>query len=70
MPGADVATALGLPLHCYEHLVDQIAQSNSAAGFTWPRFDENTPAGLCYTSGTTGNPKVDKNSCYDTFTSC
>ncbi len=25
--------------------------------FTWPLFDENTAAGLCYTSGTTGNPK-------------
>jgi fatty-acyl-CoA synthase len=23
----------------------------------WGGFDENTPAGLCYTSGTTGNPK-------------
>jgi fatty-acyl-CoA synthase len=25
--------------------------------FHWPEFDENTAAGLCYTSGTTGNPK-------------
>ncbi|MBS0402879.1 MAG: AMP-binding protein, partial [Proteobacteria bacterium] len=25
--------------------------------YTWPQFDENTAAGLCYTSGTTGNPK-------------
>ena len=25
--------------------------------FAWVRFDENTAAGLCYTSGTTGNPK-------------
>ena len=25
--------------------------------FRWARFDENTAAGLCYTSGTTGNPK-------------
>ena len=24
---------------------------------TWGDFDENTPCGLCYTSGTTGNPK-------------
>lgn len=23
----------------------------------WGNFDENTPCGLCYTSGTTGNPK-------------
>ena len=27
------------------------------ADFTWGTFDENTAAGLCYTSGTTGNPK-------------
>lgn len=26
-------------------------------GFEWPQFDENTACGLCYTSGTTGNPK-------------
>ncbi len=25
--------------------------------FTWAQFDENTAAGMCYTSGTTGNPK-------------
>jgi fatty-acyl-CoA synthase len=25
--------------------------------FTWRSFDENTAAGLCYTSGTTGEPK-------------
>ncbi len=25
--------------------------------FAWKDFDENTAAGLCYTSGTTGNPK-------------
>lgn len=25
--------------------------------FPWPEFDENTAAGLCYTSGTTGLPK-------------
>lgn len=27
------------------------------AEFTWPELDENTPMGLCYTSGTTGKPK-------------
>ncbi|MFV2092704.1 MAG: long-chain-fatty-acid--CoA ligase [Hyphomicrobiales bacterium] len=26
-------------------------------GFSWPKLDENTACGLCYTSGTTGNPK-------------
>ena len=25
--------------------------------FDWPEFDENSPLGLCYTSGTTGKPK-------------
>jgi fatty-acyl-CoA synthase len=25
--------------------------------FAWKTFDENTAAGMCYTSGTTGNPK-------------
>ena len=37
---------------CYEDLLDQA--STDAA---WGAFDEQTPAGLCYTSGTTGNPK-------------
>jgi len=27
------------------------------ATFAWPELDENAPMGLCYTSGTTGNPK-------------
>ena len=34
---------------------DYIAQSDS--DFVWAVFDENTAAGLCYTSGTTGHPK-------------
>jgi acyl-CoA synthetase (AMP-forming)/AMP-acid ligase II len=25
--------------------------------YRWPSFDENTASSLCYTSGTTGNPK-------------
>lgn len=25
--------------------------------YEWPQIDENSPLGLCYTSGTTGNPK-------------
>ncbi len=28
-----------------------------AGDFEWRQFDENTAAGMCYTSGTTGNPK-------------
>jgi 3-(methylthio)propionyl---CoA ligase len=39
-------------LLCYEELIE--AQDDD---FTWPEFDENTACGLCYTSGTTGNPK-------------
>jgi fatty-acyl-CoA synthase len=37
---------------CYE---DWLAEADDE--YTWPKFDENTAAGLCYTSGTTGNPK-------------
>ncbi|MES2355724.1 MAG: 3-(methylthio)propionyl-CoA ligase [Pseudomonadota bacterium] len=37
---------------CYEDLLN--AESDD---FEWPSFDENTASSLCYTSGTTGNPK-------------
>jgi len=37
---------------CYEDIVEA-----EAADFEWPSFDERTAACLCYTSGTTGNPK-------------
>ena len=37
---------------CYEDLL-----TAESPGFDWPEFDENTAAGLCYTSGTTGHPK-------------
>jgi fatty-acyl-CoA synthase len=39
-------------LVCYEDLI-----AEGDAGFVWPTFDENTACGMCYTSGTTGNPK-------------
>ena len=39
-------------LLCYE---DLLAAEDDA--FEWPEFDERTAACLCYTSGTTGNPK-------------
>jgi fatty-acyl-CoA synthase len=45
-------TQLPVPLYAYEDLLataDAIPQ--------WPRFDENTASGLCYTSGTTGRPQ-------------
>jgi len=44
-------TTLGDAL-CYEEL---LAAEDGA--FPWPAIDENTASGLCYTSGTTGNPK-------------
>jgi len=31
--------------------------ANHPAEFQWPALDENTASALCYTSGTTGNPK-------------
>ena len=37
---------------CYEDLVE--AEDDK---FEWPTFDEKTASCLCYTSGTTGNPK-------------
>jgi acyl-CoA synthetase (AMP-forming)/AMP-acid ligase II len=39
------------PLERYEEL---LARHD---GFDWPALDERQAAGLCYTSGTTGNPK-------------
>ena len=39
-------------LLCYEDLLS--AQSDH---YEWPTFDENSASSLCYTSGTTGNPK-------------
>lgn len=36
----------------YETLID-----SGGEDFSWPEFDENTASSLCYTSGTTGEPK-------------
>ena len=47
MPDTKLPNAL-----CYEELLD-----GQSCEIEWPLFDENTAAGLCYTSGTTGNPK-------------
>jgi fatty-acyl-CoA synthase len=46
------ALSLPAPLLCYEDLV---ADAEPLA--RWPALDENTASSLCYTSGTTGNPK-------------
>ena len=47
MPALDVKNLL-----CYEDWIG--AQS---ADYEWPELDERTASSLCYTSGTTGNPK-------------
>ena len=53
---ADFALAGDAPgfkgLLCYEELVEQ-----HSADCAWGGFPEDTAAGLCYTSGTTGDPK-------------
>ncbi|PZR36008.1 long-chain-fatty-acid--CoA ligase [Caulobacter segnis] len=53
---ADFALAGDAPhfkgLLCYEDLVEQ-----HSADVAWGGFPEDTAAGLCYTSGTTGDPK-------------
>jgi fatty-acyl-CoA synthase len=37
---------------CYEELI-----AGETDNYSWPDFEENTASSLCYTSGTTGNPK-------------
>ena len=49
---ADQPESEKLDLLCYETLLD-----GQPEGYDWPEFDERTAAALCYTSGTTGNPK-------------
>jgi fatty-acyl-CoA synthase len=39
-------------LLCYEDLIASCSDQ-----YEWPLFDENSASSLCYTSGTTGNPK-------------
>jgi len=39
-------------LLCYEDLL-----ADASPHIVWPEFDENTACALCYTSGTTGDPK-------------
>ena len=39
-------------LFCYDDLL-----ADASTDCEWPSFDENTACTLCYTSGTTGNPK-------------
>ena len=49
--GSGDASVLGEVLR-YEELI-----SDEKLGFDWPELDERLAAAMCYTSGTTGNPK-------------
>jgi len=40
------------PLYCYEALLEEHDTT-----YQWPDLDERSASALCYTSGTTGNPK-------------
>ncbi|HEU0146350.1 MAG TPA: AMP-binding protein, partial [Bradyrhizobium sp.] len=54
MAAADRMPETSLPnLHCYEDLIE----AEDESGFEWPSFDENSASTICYTSGTTGDPK-------------
>ncbi|WP_433144864.1 long-chain fatty acid--CoA ligase [Actinomadura nitritigenes] len=44
--------AAGKELHSYEELL-----AAASPEFDWPEIDERSAAAMCYTSGTTGNPK-------------
>jgi fatty-acyl-CoA synthase len=47
-------TDTGIPnLISYESLI-----AGQSSDYTWPQLDENTASSMCYTSGTTGNPKA------------
>ncbi len=53
MNGPIPANIDGLP-----HVIDYEELLASAPdGYSWPTLDERDPAAMCYTSGTTGNPK-------------
>ena len=47
MPAIDVPNLL-----CWDELI-----GTQSTNYDWPEFDERTASSLCYTSGTTGNPK-------------
>ena len=64
MPETKLENAL-----CYEELL-----AAEDGDYTWPEFDERAAASLCYTSGTTGNPKgvlySHRSTVLHTFTVC
>ena len=53
MGARDEAALAQIPeLQFYDELIE-----TGDENYEWPDFDENTASSLCYTSGTTGNPK-------------
>ena len=48
----DDMNEIGIPVYCYEELLVKEDKT-----FIWPLFGDDTASSLCYTSGTTGNPK-------------
>ena len=49
---ASVHAPAGVAVHSYEELL-----AGQPEEFSWPEIDERQAAAMCYTSGTTGNPK-------------
>jgi len=49
---ASVEAPAGVTVHSYQELLDEQADT-----FDWPEIDERSAAAMCYTSGTTGDPK-------------
>ncbi|MGI9293077.1 MAG: long-chain-fatty-acid--CoA ligase [Pseudomonadales bacterium] len=64
---ADIPTVKGIVVLCDENAMPEVSLPNvycyenllaaESETYEWQDFDENTAAGICYTSGTTGNPK-------------
>jgi fatty-acyl-CoA synthase len=50
--GVGAVDALRKPVHRYDDLV-----AAEEPDYDWPEFDERSAASMCYTSGTTGEPK-------------
>jgi fatty-acyl-CoA synthase len=51
-PAADTSVLGDKPVYDYASLL-----AESSPEYAWPELDENSPASMCYTSGTTGDPK-------------
>ncbi|MEV4310854.1 long-chain fatty acid--CoA ligase [Actinocrispum sp. NPDC049592] len=51
-PKEAIEVPAGIELHSYDELL-----AGRPEEYDWPEVDERTAAAMCYTSGTTGNPK-------------